>query len=47
MNNKIKVCLIIRLIRNILEFFYKDKSKIFDFDCNCKKNKKKEKKNEN
>lgn len=45
MNNKIKVCLIIRLIRNILEYFYKDKSEIFDFECN--KNKKKEKKNEN
>ena len=39
-NNKIKICLIIRLIRNILECFYKDKSEIFDFECN---NKKKEK----
>ena len=47
MSNKIKVCLIIRLIKNILDFFYKDKSEIFDFDCNCKKNKKKGEKNEN
>lgn len=43
--NKIKVCLLIRLIRNILECFYKDKSEIFDFECKC--NNKKEKKNEN
>ena len=48
MKNKIKVCLIFGLIRNILECFYKDKSKIFDFECKCNKCKnKKENKNEN